>query len=188
MSYIKKNLFNLVIIIFCFTSVLFINNKADNILDINSNDIKTMPDNVFNKVKYIAMNNDGDPLYTISSPHMKQFFNNEVIEANNPNILLFRKNKPPTKIISNFGSIAYKRQNIKLTGNVQMYFQEEIKDPFLKLNTEEIYIYLKEQLAVTDLQVFIKKNNSYLNGIGMKSSLTKGEFILFEETRGKHAN
>ena len=69
-----------------------------------------------------------------------------------------------------------------------MYFQEEIKDPFLKLNTEEIYIYLKEQLAVTDLQVFIKKNNSYLNGIGMKSSLTKGEFILFEETRGKHAN
>ena len=44
--------------------------------------------------------------------------------------------------------------------------------PFLKLNTEEIYIYLKEQLAVTDLQVFIKKNNSFLNGIGMKSSLT----------------
>ena len=138
MSYIRKNLFNLVIIIFGFTSVLIINNKADSILDIDSNDIKTMPDNIFNKVKYIAMNNDGDPLYTISSPHMKQFFNNEVIEANNPNILLFRKNKPPTKIISNFGSIAYKRQNIKLTGNVQMYFQEEIKSPFLKLNTEEI--------------------------------------------------
>ena len=182
MSYIKKNLFNLVIIIFGFTSVLFINNKADNILDINSNDIKTMPDNVFNKVKYIAMNNDGDPLYTISSPHMKQFFDNEVIEANKPNILLFRKNKPPTKIVSDFGSIAYKRQNIKLTGNVQMYFQEEIKDPFLKLNTEEIYIYLKEQLAVTDLQVFIKKNNSYLNGIGMKSSLTKDVNFLVNES------
>ena len=80
MSYIRKNLFNLVIIIFGFTSVLIINNKADSILDIDSNDIKTMPDNIFNKVKYIAMNNDGDPLYTISSPHMKQFFNNEIRE------------------------------------------------------------------------------------------------------------
>ena len=67
-----------------------------------------------------------------------------------------------------------------------MYFKEKISEPFLKLNTEEIYIYLNEQLAVTDSQVFIKKSNSYLNGIGMKSSLMRGEFILFEETRGRY--
>ena len=67
-----------------------------------------------------------------------------------------------------------------------MYFQEDPLDPFLELNTEEIYVYLDQQLAVTDSRVFIKKNHSYLNGTGMKSSLQKGEFILFEETRGKY--
>ena len=67
-----------------------------------------------------------------------------------------------------------------------MYFKEKLSDPFLKLNTKEIYIYLNEQLAVTDARVYIKKNNSYLNGKGMKSSLLKGEFIIFEETRGKY--
>ena len=67
-----------------------------------------------------------------------------------------------------------------------MYFKEKNNDPSLKLNTNDIYIYLNEQLAVTDSKVFIKKNNSYLNGKGMKSSLLKGEFIIFEETRGKH--
>ena len=67
-----------------------------------------------------------------------------------------------------------------------MYFQEESLDPFLKLSTDEIYVYLDQQLAVTDSRVFIKKNNSYLNGTGMKSSLLKGEFILFKETRGKY--
>ena len=67
-----------------------------------------------------------------------------------------------------------------------MYFKETPDEPFLRLNTEEIYIYLNEQLAVTDSNVYIKKNNSFLNGKGMKSSLLKGEFIIFDETRGKH--
>ena len=186
MSYLKKKFLNTIIIIFGCAAILIINNKAENILDINSRNIKTMPDNIFDQVRYIAMDDKGNPLYTVSSPNMKQFFENEVIEAKSPNILLFRKDKPPTKIISELGSIAYKRNNIRLFGNVNMYFKEKISEPFLKLNTEEIYIYLNEQLAVTDSQVFIKKSNSYLNGVGMKSSLMRGEFILFEETRGRY--
>ena len=186
MSYLKKKFLNTIIIIFGCAAILIINNKAENILDINSRNIKTMPDNIFEQVKYIAMDHKGNPLYTVSSPNLKQFFENEIIEAKKPNILLFRKDKPPTKIISEFGSIAYKRNNIKLFGNVNMYFKEKKSEPFLKLNTEEIYVYLNEQLAVTDSQVFIKKSDSYLNGVGMKSSLMQGEFILFEETRGRY--
>jgi|TARA_B110000261_G_scaffold57745_1_gene68048 LPS export ABC transporter protein LptC len=183
---IKKNLGNFLIIIIGCAAALFINNNAENSLSIESSVIRTTPDNLFNKVKYIAMDTNGVPLYTVSSPVMRQFFDNEVIEAESPNILLFRKDKPPTKITSNFGKIAYKRHNIKLSGDVNMYFKENLSEPFLKLNTDEIYIYLDEQLAVTDSEVFIKKNNSHLNGKGMKSSLSKGEFIIFENTRGKH--
>ena len=186
MSYIKKNFLTFIIIIFGCFSVLIINNKAEDILDVNSNNIKTRPDNTFSQVKYIAMDYQGIPLYTVSSPNMKQFFENEMIETSQPKILLFRKNKPPTKIVSNFGSIAYKRHNIKLYGNVNMYFKESENDSLLKLKTDEIYIYLDQQLAVTDSEVFINKNNSFLNGTGMKSSLMKGEFIIFEETRGKY--
>ena len=186
MNSIKKNLGNFLIIIIGCAAALFINNNAENSLNIESSVIKTTPDNLFNKVKYIAMDTNGIPLYTVSSPVMRQFFDNEVIEAESPNILLFRKDKPPTKITSNFGKIAYKRHNIKLSGDVNMYFKENLSEPFLKLNTDEIYIYLDEQLAVTDSEVFIKKNNSHLNGKGMKSSLSKGEFIIFENTRGKH--
>ena len=186
MNSIKKNLGNFLIIIIGCAAALFINNNAENSLNIESSVIKTTPDNLFNKVKYIAMDTNGVPLYTVSSPVMRQFFDNEVIEAESPNILLFRKDKPPTKITSNFGKIAYKRHNIKLSGDVNMYFKENLSEPFLKLNTDEIYIYLDEQLAVTDSEVFIKKNNSHLNGKGMKSSLSKGEFIIFENTRGKH--
>ena len=186
MNSIKKNLGNFLIIIIGCAAALFINNNAENSLSIESSVIRTTPDNLFNKVKYIAMDANGVPLYTVSSPVMRQFFDNEVIEAESPNILLFRKDKPPTKITSNFGKIAYKRHNIKLSGDVNMYFKENLSEPFLKLNTDEIYIYLDEQLAVTDSEVFIKKNNSHLNGKGMKSSLSKGEFIIFENTRGKH--
>ena len=67
-----------------------------------------------------------------------------------------------------------------------MYFKEAENDSLLKLKTDEIYIYLDQQLAVTDSEVFINKNNSFLNGTGMKSSLMKGEFIIFEQTRGKY--
>ena len=186
MSYIKKNFLNIIIIIFGCIAILIVNNKAEDILDINSSNIKTRPDNTFSQVKYVAMDDKGMPLYTVTSPNMKQYFENEVIETIEPKILLFRKNKPPTKIISDFGSIAYKRDNVKLSGNVNMYFKEAANDPFLKLNTEEIYIYLNEQLAVTDTEVYINKKKSYLNGIGMKSSLMQGEFIIFEKTRGKH--
>jgi len=185
-SYFKKNFLNIVIIILACITILMVNNKAENILDIDSSAIKTRPDNTFNQVKYVAMDEKGMPLYTVTSPNMKQYFENEVIESVKPKILLFRKNKPPTKIISDFGSIAYKRDNVKLTGNVNMYFKETTNDPFLKLNTEEIYIYLNEQLAVTDSEVYINKKNSFLNGIGMKSSLMQGEFIIFEKTRGKY--
>ena len=186
MNYIKKNFFNFLILIIGCISVIYINNKADDVLEVSSTEIITMPDNSFNNVKYIAMDDNGNPLYTVTSPVMKQFFNNEVIEALNPNILLFRDDKPPTKIISKSGSIAYKRKNIKLFGDVKMFFQEKESDPLLKLNTDEIYIYLNEQLAVTDSNVYITKNKSYLNGKGMKSSLLKGEFVIFEQTRGKY--
>jgi LPS export ABC transporter protein LptC len=183
---IKKNLLNFLVIIIGCAAALFINNNAENSLNIESSVIRTTPDNLFNEVKYIAMNSNGIPLYTVSSPIMRQYFDNEVIEAESPSILLFRKDKPPTKIVSNFGKIAYKRHNIKLSGDVNMYFKEKISEPFLKLNTDEMYIYLDEQLAVTDSEVFIKKNNSYLSGKGMKSSLIKGEFVIFENTRGRH--
>ena len=186
MNSTKKNLLNFLLIIIGCSAALFINNSAENSLNIKSSNIRTTPDNLFNKVKYIAMDTNGVPLYTVSSPLMRQYFDNEVIEAESPSILLFRKDKPPTKIVSNFGKIAYKRHNIKLSGEVNMYFKEKSSEPFLKLNTDEIYIYLDEQLAVTDSEVFIKKNNSYLNGKGMKSSLIKGEFIIFENTRGRH--
>ena len=186
MSYLKKNFLNITIIILGCVTILILNNKTEKILDIDSGAIKTRPDNIFNQVRYIAMDGKGMPLYTVTSPNMKQYFENEVIETVKPKILLFRKNKPPTKIISDFGSIAYKRDNVKLSGNVNMYFKEATNDPFLKLNTEEIYIYLNEQLAVTDSEVYINKKNSYLNGVGMKSSLMQGEFIIFEQTRGKY--
>ena len=74
MSYIKKNLLNFIIIVFGCASVLIINNKADNILDINSNTINTRPDNTFSEVKYIAMDNEGKPLYTVSSSKHEAIF------------------------------------------------------------------------------------------------------------------
>ena len=186
MGYLKKNFLNITIIILGCITILILNNKTENILDIDSSSIKTRPDNAFKQVKYIAMNERGVPLYTVTSPNMKQYFKNEVIETVKPKILLFRKNKPPTKIISDFGLLAYKRDNIKLSGNVNMYFKETTHDPLFNLNTEEIYTYLNEQLAVTDSEVYINKKNSYLNGVGMKSSLMQGEFIIFEETRGRY--
>ena len=79
MIYLKKNLLNIIIIIFGCASILIINNKAENILDIDSSNIKTMPDNLFDQVKYIAMDDKGNPLYTVSSPNMKQFFFKSVI-------------------------------------------------------------------------------------------------------------
>jgi len=57
----KKKLLSFLIIIIGCISVLIINNKAENVLDVNPNIIKTMPDNLFNKVKYIAMDDQGLP-------------------------------------------------------------------------------------------------------------------------------
>ena len=84
------------------------------------------------------------------------------------------------------GSIAYKRNNIKLFNDVRMFFIDKKDDPVLKLNTDEIYIYLDHQLAVTEKKVTIKKLYSSLKGVGMKSSLELGEFVLFTETEGKY--
>ena len=82
MPNIKKNFLNLFIIIFGCAAILIINNNAEDILNIKSGDLKTMPDNIFNKVQYIAMDDNGEPLYTVSSPRMKQYYENEVIEPN----------------------------------------------------------------------------------------------------------
>mgnify|MGYP003325737014 CR=1 FL=1 len=87
MSYFKKNFLNIVIIILACITILIVNNKAENILDIDSSAIKTRPDNTFNQVKYIAMDDKGMPLYTVTSPNMKQYFENEVIESVKPKIL-----------------------------------------------------------------------------------------------------
>ena len=186
MNYVTKNFYTIFVIVIGFILILFINNKAENVLDINKIDIKTVPDNFFNKVKYVAMDFKGNFLYKITSPTMKQFYESEIIETEKPNILLFRKDMPPIKVTSNFASIEYKKHNIKLSGDVKMYFQKKLSEPSLLLNTDNIYIRLDQQLAETDSIVHINKGDSYLNGKGMKCNLTLGEFTIFKDTRGNY--
>ena len=57
----------------------------------------------------------------------------------------------------------------------------EISDFVLRINLK---VELLKELEKS--KVYINKGNSFLNGKGMKSSLLKGEFIIFDETRGKH--
>ncbi len=182
----RKNISNFILIIVGAASILLFTSFSDDQLSLDSKIIDTLPDNSFNNANYIAMDINGEPLYTIKSPLMKHFYKDDTIITKSPNILLFRDKKPPTKIISGMGSIAYKRNNIKLFDDVKMFFIDKKDDPVLKLNTEEIYIYLDHQLAVTEKKVTIKKLYSSLKGVGMKSSLELGEFVLFTETEGKY--
>ena len=77
MNYLKKNFINLLILVTGCISVIYINNKAEDVLEVSSSEIITIPDNLFNNVKYIAMDDNGSALYTVTSPIMRQYFNNE---------------------------------------------------------------------------------------------------------------
>ena len=137
----RKNISNFILIIVGAASILLFTSFSDDQLSLDSKIIDTLPDNSFNNANYIAMDINGEPLYTIKSPLMKHFYKDDIIITKSPNILLFRDKKPPTKIISGMGSIAYKRNNIKLFDDVKMFFIDKKDDPVLKLNTEEIYIF-----------------------------------------------
>ena len=52
------------------------------------------------------------------------------------------------------------------------------------MKTEEMYIYLKDRLALSDTDVKISRKNQLLKCKGMKASLKEGEFILLENTSG----
>ena len=182
----KTKITNAIILAVSFIALLMLENFYDEKVTIISSKSVTTPDNFFKNGKYIAMNEDGTPSYTVVSPSMKQYFNKELIQLASPKILLFRNEKPPTQIVSGFGRVSYKTKNIKLNDKVEMQFKEKEDDSKLILTTDEIYIYLNEQLAVTEKNVLIKKNNSFLRGKGMKSSLLQGKFVLFEDTKGKY--
>ena len=182
----KATITNAIILAISFIALLMLENFYDEKVTIISSESVTTPDNFFKNGKYIAMNEDGTPSYTVVSPSMKQYFDTEMIQLASPKILLFRNKKPPTQIVSGFGRVSYKTKNIKLNDKVEMQFKEKEDASKLILTTGEIYIYLNEQLAVTEKNVLIKKNISFLSGKGMKSSLLKGEFVLFEDTKGKY--
>ena len=50
---IMLNFINLLILVTGCISVIYINNKAEDVLEVSSSEIITIPDNLFNNVKYI---------------------------------------------------------------------------------------------------------------------------------------
>ena len=108
----KAKITNAIILAISFIALLMLENFYDEKVTIISSESVTTPDNFFKNGKYIAMNEDGTPSYTVVSPSMKQYFDTETIQLASPKILLFRNKKPPTQIVSGFGRVSYKTKNI----------------------------------------------------------------------------
>ena len=148
--------------------------------------LKSVPNNVFEQVSYIAMDEQGKPYFHTKTPKMQQYENSETIDIDYPEITLYSQNteKPPTFIVAERARFAYKREKIRLNGKVYIDYKQSAKKASVVMKTEEMYIYLKDRLALSDTDVKISRKNQLLKGKGMKASLKEGEFILLENTSG----
>jgi lipopolysaccharide export system protein LptC len=129
------------------------------------------PDYYMENFTTLTMNQDGTPKNRLNATYIAHYPDDNTSELHEPQLEIFRQDKPPIIVKSDKGWITSNNDVILLSGNVYLHQNDADGNPKLELITEDARILVGEKYAETDKATTLISKKSITTAIGMRAYL-----------------
>ncbi len=125
----------------------------------------------------------GNPRHKLLSKRMDHYPSSDSTLLQEPDILIYRDQQPPIRILAEEGEVGPDNQEVFLRRQVSMVEQS---DSGFSMETEYLRIEPDNDYAETDTAVTLRHKTGQMRAIGMKAWLAEERLQLIENVRGFH--
>lgn len=129
------------------------------------------PDYYMENFSTLTMNQDGTPKNRLSAAYMAHYPDDNTSELLEPELEIFRPEKPPIIVKSDKGWVTSNNDVILLSGNVYLHQNDDNGELKLELITEDARVLVDQKYAETDKAATLISKKSTTTSIGMRAYL-----------------
>ncbi len=129
------------------------------------------PDYYMENFTTLTMNQDGTPKNRLNAAYMAHYPDDNTTELHEPELEIFRQNKPPIIVKSDKGWVTSGNDVILLSGNVYLHQNDEDGTLKLELITEDARVLVDQKYAETEKAATLISKKSTTTSIGMRAYL-----------------
>ncbi len=129
------------------------------------------PDYYLENFTTLTMNQDGTPKNRLNAVYMAHYPDDNTSELHEPELKIFRKDKPPINVKSDTGWVTSNNDVILLNGNVYLHQNDDDGKLKLELITEDARVLVDQKYAETDKAATLISKKSTTTSIGMRAYL-----------------
>ena len=129
------------------------------------------PDYYLEDFTILSMGEDGRPKNKLYAVYMAHYPHNDTAELLQPEMEIFRDDKPPLFVRSEKGRATNNNKVIVLQGQVQMWRDDEFGIRTLQVDTSEAKVSVEEDYVETGQYASIRLRRTTITGTGMRAYL-----------------
>ena len=129
------------------------------------------PDYYMENFTTLTMNQDGTPKNRLNARYMAHYPDDNTSELHNPELEIFRLDKPPIMVNADRGWVTSNNDVILLSGNVYLHQYDEFGQLKIELIAEDARVLVDQKYAETDKPATLITKRSVTNSICMRAYL-----------------
>jgi len=129
------------------------------------------PDYYMENFTTLTMNQDGTPKNRLNAVYMAHYPDDNTSELHEPELKIFRNEKPPINVKSDTGWVTSNNDVILLNGNVYLHQNDDDGNLKLELITKDARVLVDQKYAETDKAATLISKKSTTTSIGMRAYL-----------------
>jgi len=181
----------LIILAFCILAALIVyyinHSPALNILSLPS--ITTpdeLPDTYVNHANVTSYDIQGNPKYRLTSTQITHYPGEKDAEILKPLVFIFQPQGTPWKIQAQKGRVTSDGERVQLDQQVMISRQGSLQNSFSQLESEQLFVWPKQEYAESDKAVKITTNDTVVTAVGLEADLYEQQYHLLTQVKVKH--
>ncbi|MFV2060485.1 MAG: LPS export ABC transporter periplasmic protein LptC [Gammaproteobacteria bacterium] len=134
----------------------------------------------------VIMDKTGSPYYKLISPHLDHYPVNQITKIAEPELYIYNSKEYPWKLIAKHAQITNKGNTIYFNGDVKLNKSSANSNENIVIMTDELSVFIKEQIAESDVKVTIIQGINRIQANGMKLNLENHTLELSSQVNGKY--
>ena len=124
----------------------------------------------------------GTPFQEVQSERAEQLRNGEA-HLIKPSLIVSPAGGRTMRLAADHATINAQHTEVFLRGNVSLFQEPTVNEPFVRVNTDTLFYSSAENIAKTDDPVRVTRGRSELHGVGMVARPNTGQITILADTR-----
>lgn len=144
------------------------------------------PDGFMVNMVATRMTTAGKPQDQVIAPLVVHYPVNDTADINMPHFISFPDAGSPWHVYANKGQMRNQANILELWGNVRIERARSLQNSFIKMTTDRLTIYPKDEYAETKLPITVMQDSNVLHAVGMRANLKTDTVDLLSQTKAHY--